>query len=130
MPETISIWWAALGWIGSSVVQVFGIGWMFRGFKESMKDAADDAADARELAQEAVALARMIRDADLLGIRKSITDVELDLGLQGAALTQIKAEHQEMKELVTVTLPNVVEGAIKRAAEQASNAAWSKRHRH
>lgn len=130
MPETISFWWAAAGWIGSCVVQVFGIGWMFRGFKESMKDAAEDAADARELAQEAVALARMIRDADLLGIRKSITDVELDIGLQGAALTQMRGEHDEMRDLVMNKLPAVVEGAIKRAAEAASNAAWTKRRRH
>lgn len=122
VPDSIPTAWAVLAWLGSSLLQAASVGWMLRGAKASIKEAADDA-------KEAVALARTIRDADLLGIRKSITDLALDLGLQGAALTQMRAEHAEIKKVVLEDLPTVVEGAIRRASEVASKAVWSRRRR-
>ena len=122
MPETISFWWAAGGYLVTLVVNAFGFGWLASTIKKDYQAIKDDAS-------EAVQLARAIRDADLLGIRKNITDMELDLGLQGAALTQMRSEHEQIKRVVLEDLPTVVEGAIKRAAEQASNAAWTRRRR-
>lgn len=129
MPETIPTIWAALAWLISTLVQAASVGWIFRGAKASMKEASDDAKDAVAQAREAIQLARIIRDTDLLGIRKSITDVEFDLGLHGAALTQIKVEHEQIKKVVLEDLPTVVEGAIRRASEVASKAVWSRRRR-
>ena len=104
------------------VVNAFGFGWLASSIKKDYQSIKADA-------DEAIALARTIRDADLLGIRKSITDIELDLGLQGAALSQMKMEHAEIKKVVLEDLPTVVEGAIRRASETASKVAWTRRRR-
>jgi hypothetical protein len=114
MPETISFWWAVGGYVVGIVINVFSFGWVLRGFKGDLEKIARDAASA-------AATARSVEVAH--------GALALDVGLQGGRLDSIEKDHEEMKDLVMLKLPNMVEGAISRAAESASKAAWHRKRR-
>lgn len=122
MPEQVNAWWL----IGSNLLSLLGgafsIGWITRGFRKDFQAVAKDATDA-------VALARSIKDVDMLNLRQDHSDLVTAVGIQGEKLNAIAEDHEQMKDLIMLQLPNQLEAAIKRATETAARAAWHRRRR-
>ena len=118
----INAWWVVIGIFATIICNSFGFGWVLRGWRRDREEIAKDAA-------EAVALARAIRDVDLLSMRQAHSELLTVVSVQGERISELALDVDSLDKLIRVDLKNVVEGAIKRASEAASNAAWRRRKR-
>lgn len=80
-------------------------GWFMRGLKSDRDRIVADVAAAK---------------SDIAELRDATSDLAQALGIQGAEMANLRSDYTQMTDLVMVTLPKVVDGAIKRAEDRAS----------
>lgn len=62
-------------------------------------------------------------------LRDATSDLAAALGIQGAEMANLRQDYTQMQDLVMVTLPKVVDGAIKRAEDRAAAQERARRRR-
>jgi hypothetical protein len=102
----------------SLIFQAAWSGWFMRGLKTS-RDAI--LADIEQQKRNMTSLSTTVA-SDLLEQRRNFSDLQTAVGVQGSEIANLRSDYGQIQELVLVTMPKVVDQAIRRAEARAAAA--------